>query len=137
MIGLGTLSAFEDVEALIKGKLGEFLAADQKLRTMAVNPSVTIRSEANGLLVTQKRLEQELGTAQAKIENFKTGAWSISDAIALGDVGTRLLSHLKNVASLEARVGGVVTPGLLPSQTFPVLGIAAAAAAVLFIYLRK
>jgi len=136
MIALGSLSAFEDIQSLIKSKLGEFLAAEQKLRTLALNPSITIRSEANGLLAVQKMLEKELGTAQTKIENFQTGAWSISDAIALGDVGTRLLSHLKEVASLEARAGGVVAPGLLTSPTIPILGIAAAAA-VLFIFLRK
>jgi len=136
MIGLGTLSSFEDVQALIKGKLGDFLIAEQKLRSLSTHPSISIRSEANGLLAVQKLLEGELGTAQTKIANFQAGAWSISDAIGLGDVGTRLLAHLKNVASLEARAGGVATPGLLPSQTFPVLGIATAAVA-LMLFLRK
>ena len=136
MIGLGTLSAFEDVQALLKSKLGEFLAAEQKLRSLSVNPSVTIRSEASGLLAAQKILEGELGTAQAKIANFQAGAWSFSDAIALGDIGTRLISHLQKVASLEARAGSVVTAGLLTSPVLPILGIAAAAA-VLFVVLRK
>lgn len=136
MIGLGTLSAFEDIQALLKSKLGEFLAAEQKLRSLVQNPSITIRSEANGLLAVQKSLEAELGTAQTKIANFQAGAWSFSDAIELGDIGTRLLSHLRNVASLEARAGGVVTAGLLTSPTLPLLGIAAAAA-VLFVLLRK
>lgn len=136
MIGLGTLSAFEDVQALLKSKLGDFLAAEQKLRRLATNPSISIRSEANGLLAVQKSLEAELGTAQAKIAQFQAGAWSFSDAISLGDVGTRLISHIQNVASLEARAGNVVTSGLVSSPMFPMLGIVSAAA-VLFLFLRK
>lgn len=136
MLALGTLSAFEDIQALLKGKVGEFLAAEQKLRTLAQNPSISIRSEASGLLAAHMLLEKEMTSAQAKIANFQTGAWSISDAISLGDVGTRLLSHLKNVASLEMRAGGVVQAGLLPGSVAPYLGLAAVATVLLFL-LRK
>jgi len=137
MIALGTLSAFEDVQALLKGKVGEFLAAEQKLRSLAQNPTVTIRSQAAGLLAAHMMLEKEMADAQTKITNFQTGAWSISDAIKLGDVGTRLLMHLKKVASLEMQAGGVVEAGLLPTSVPQYLGIAAAVAAVLFVVLRK
>lgn len=134
MIGLGTLSAFEDVQALLKGKVGEFLQAEQKLRRLEQSPAISIRSQASGLLAVHMRLEKEMGDAQTKIAQFQTGAWSISDAISLGDVGTRLLTHLRNVASLEQQAGGVVQPGLSTSMTWPVIGLAAVAAVLL---LRK
>jgi len=136
MIALGTLSAFEDVQALLKGKVGEFLAAEQKLRTLAQSPSISIRSEAAGLLAVHMQLEKEMSEAQTKIANFQTGAWSISDAITLGDVGTRLLSHLRKVTSLEGRAGGVVQAGLMPTSMTPYLGIAAVATVLIFL-LRK
>ncbi len=137
MIGLGTLSAFEEIESLLKSKLGDFLTAEQKLRSLQNNPSITIRAKASGLLAVQKSLETEMKDAQTKIANFQTGAWSISDAIALGDVGTRLLSHLKDVASLEKEAGGVVQAELLPGSTASYLGLTAVAAAALFLLLRK
>lgn len=125
MISLGSLSAFEDVQALLKGKVGEFLIAEQKLRSMSQSPSVSIRSQAAGLLAEHALLEKEMGEAQAKIEAFQTGAWSFSDVIALGDVGTRLLSHLKSVASLERQAGGVVPAASETGSVLPYLGIAA------------
>jgi len=134
MRALGSLSAFEDIQALLKSKLGEFLAAEQKLRTMQVNPSITIRSQAAALLAEQKVLEGELGSAQTRIAQFQKGAWSLSDAIALGDVGTRLLTHLGKVANLERSAGGVMMPSIGISP-IPVLG-AVVAAAVLFLFLR-
>lgn len=134
MIGLGTLSAFEDVQAILKGKVGEFLQAEQKLRSLAQHPTITIRSKASGLLAVHALLEKEMGEAQTKIAQFQTGAWSISDAIALGDVGTRLLSHLRDVASLERQAGGVTQPGLSTDMTWPVIGLAVVAAVLL---LRK
>jgi len=137
MIGLGTLSAFEDVQALIKGKVGEFLAAEQTIRKHMQNPSVTIRGKAAGLLGAHQALEIELGGAQAKIAQFQTGAWSFSDVITLGDVGTRLLQHLSSVASLEREAGGVVSAGLLPTSMAPILGVSAAVGLLAYLILRK
>ena len=138
MIGLGTLSAFEDIQALLKAKVGEFLAAEAKLRALAQNPSITVRSQANGLLAEHAVLEKEMSNAQSKIAQFQTGAWSISDAITLGDVGTRLLSHLGKVISLEQQASGVVQPGLLTGQDIaPMLGLAAVASVLLYTMLRK
>lgn len=135
MDGIGSLGAFEEVQALLKSKVGEFLAAEQKLRTLQVNPSVSIRSEATGLLAEQMLLEKALGDAQTKISQFQQGAWSISDAMAIGDVGTRLVSHLNKVARLEQTAGGVVQPtSSVPAV--PVVG-AVVAAAVLFLFLRR
>jgi len=135
MRGLGTLSAFEEVQAVIKSKLGEFLAAEQKLRSLQVNPSISIRTEATGLLAEQMLLEKALGDAQTKISQFQQGAWSISDAMAIGDVGTRLIAHLQKVARLEQTARGVVQPA--PSVlTVPIVG-AVVAAAVLFVFLRR
>lgn len=135
MDAAGGLGAFEEVQALLKSKVGEFLAAEQKLRTMQVNPSISIRTEATGLLAEQMLLEKALGDAQTKISQFQQGAWSISDAMAIGDVGTRLIAHLNKVAKLEQAARGVVQPASsVPSV--PIIG-AVAAAAVLFLFLRK
>lgn len=137
MIALGTLSAFEDIQALLKGKVGEFLAAEQKLRSMAQSPAISIRSQAAGLLAAHMLLEKEMTNAQTKIENFQSGAWSISDAISLGDVGTRLLLHLKKVTELEQQAGNVVTQAAtVPSFVLPYAG-ALAAVAVLFLLIKK
>ena len=137
MIGLGTLSAFEDIQALLKSKLGEFLVAEQALRRLTQHPTVTIRSQANVLLAEHTALENEMKNAQAKIAQFQAGAWSFSDVIALGDVGTRLLSHLQKVAGLERQVGSrVPAAGLLPTGIATVLGMVGAAAALFFL-LRK
>lgn len=135
MDAIGGLGAFEEVQALLKSKVGEFLAAEQKLRTLQVNPSISIRTEATGLLAEQMLLEKALGDAQTKISQFQQGAWSISDAMAIGDVGTRLIAHLNKVAKLEQAAGGVVQP-TSSVPTVPIIG-AVAAAAVLFLFLRK
>jgi len=135
MIALGSLSAFEDIQALLKSKVGEFLAAEQKLRTMQVNPSISIRSQAAGLLAEHAILEKELGNAQTKIAQFQQGAWSISDVISLGDVGTRLISHLNKVAKLEQAAGGIFVPSTGISLV-PIVG-AIAAMAVLAVILRR
>lgn len=135
MDAIGGLGAFEEVQALLKSKVGEFLAAEQKLRTLQVNPSISIRTEATGLLAEQMLLEKALGDAQTKISQFQQGAWSISDAMAIGDVGTRLIAHLNKVAKLEQAAGGVVQPAS-SVPTVPIIG-AVAAAAVLFLFLRK
>jgi hypothetical protein len=136
MQALGTLSAFEDVQALLKSKVGEFLAAEQKLRTLQVNPTISIRSQAAGLLAEHTILEGELGEAQTKIAQFQQGAWSISDAIGLGDIGTRLLLHLNKVTNLERMAGGSIVPSTGLDTYLPYLG-AVAAAAVLLVFLRK
>lgn len=137
MIGLGSLSAFEDVQALIKGKVGEFLQAEQALRRLTAHPSVSVRAQANALLAEHTVLEGELGTAQSKIAQFQTGAWSLSDVISLGDVGTRLIQHLGKVTSLERSASGVTSPlSVMSGSMVPVLG-AVAAAAVLWFAMRR
>lgn len=138
MIGLGSLNPMEDVQALIKGKVGEFLQAEGTIRRYLTHPSASIRSDAAGLMAAQKTLEQELGSAQARIAQFQSGAWSLADVIALGDVGTRLLQHLAKVASLERSASGVVaTPSFGVSMAIPTLGAVAVAAVAFVYFLRK
>ena len=134
MIGLGALNPMDDVQAVIKDKVGEFLQAEQKLRRLLSNSSASIRAEAAGLLAAQKLLEGDLSIAQTKAAQFQTGAWSISDVFTLGDIGTRLIGHLRNVTSLEQRALGVTSPssfgGLSP--TIMTMGAAAVAGVALF-----
>ena len=132
MISLGTLSPFEDIQALIKGKVGQFLSAETSIRQMMQNASASIRSQAAALLGEHQALEGELGDAQTKITAFQSGSWSISDVISLGDVGTRLIQHLGKVTSLQNQAGGVMPSGFsIPSGVLPALGIAAVVGAVL------
>ena len=138
MIGLGSLNPMEDVQALIKGKVGEFLQAEGTIRRYLTHVSASIRSDAAGLMAAHKTLEQELGSAQAKIAQFQSGAWSLSDVIALGDVGTRLLQHLSRVASLERSASGVMAPQFgISSVAIPALGAVAVAAVTFIYFLRK
>ena len=136
MISLGTLSPFEDIQALIKGKVGEFLSAETSIRRLMSNASASVRSQAAALLGTHKALEGELGETQKKVTAFQQGSWSISDVIDVGDVGTRLIQHLGNVKDLEKQAGGVVVASGLPSGILPALGIAAVAGAI-FLFTRK
>lgn len=138
MIGLGSLSPMEDVQALIKGKVGEFLMAETAIRQQLQNISASIRAEAAGLMAEHKTLEVELGSAQSKIAQFQSGAWSLADVITLGDVGTRLLRHLSKVASLGQRASGVVASSTgLPFGAVPALGVVAVAAVALWAILRR
>lgn len=137
MIGLGELSPFGDVQAVIKGKIGEFLAAETPIRQMQQNSSASIRADAAGLLAAHKVLEADLGDAQTKITNFQNGSWSISDVISLGDVGTRLIQHINNVKRLQDQAQGVATPLFgMPTGVMPALVIAAAVG-VGFLFMRK
>ena len=137
MIGLGTLSPMEDVQALIKGKVGEFLMAETTIRQYLQHVSASIRAEAAGLMAEHQTLEVELGSAQTKIAQFQQGAWSLADVITLGDVGTRLLRHLSKVASLGQKAGGVYTPSMGIPGMVPALGVLAVGAVALFFVLRR
>lgn len=132
MIGVGSLSPMEDAQALIKGKIGEFLSKERVIRQHMTSPSASIRSEAAALLGAQKTLEAELGTAQTKIAQFQQGAWSIADVMTLGDVGARLLQHLSSVTKLDQRARGVEPSTGAATFVFPVLGAVAVAAVALF-----
>lgn len=138
MIGLGSLNPMEDVQALIKGKVGEFLQAEGTILKYLTHVSASIRAQAAGLLAEHAALEGELGSAQAKIAQFQQGAWSLSDVIALGDVGTRLLQHLSKVTSLERSAGGVISPSFgVSTVAIPALGAVAVAAVAFIYFLRK
>lgn len=135
MIGLGALNPMDDVQALIKSKVGEFLQAEQILRRQLSNSSASIRAEAAGLLAAQKVLEGDLSIAQTKAAQFQTGAWSLADVFTLGDIGTRLIGHLRAVTSLEQRALGVTpsTIGLsMPSMAM--IGAVAVAGVALLMY---
>lgn len=138
MDGVGSLGIMDDAQALIKGKVGEFLMAETRLRQLLQNISVSIRAEAAGLMAVHKSLEVELGSAQAKIAQFQQGAWSIAEGLTLADVGRRLLEHLSDVTSLERRAGGVVVPSTgLPFGAVPALGVVVVAAVALWVILRR
>ena len=138
MIGLGTLSPMEDGLALIKSKVGEFLQAEQTLRRLLSNSSASIRAEAAGLLAAQKVLEGDLSIAQTKAAQFQQGAWSLDGVFTIGDIGVRLLTHLRNVTSLEQRALGVTSSAIgLPTSSVAMVGAAAVAGVALLLFLRR
>lgn len=128
MISLGSLAAFEEVQAMIKAKIGDFLQAEQTLRRLTQSPSVSIKSKANGLLAAQKTLEGDLAVANENVAKFQSGAWSFGDIITTGDIGTRLYNHVEQVKRLEKEADGVVQPAaaqVVDYAPYIVVGIAA------------
>lgn len=131
MEACGTLNGFEDVEALIKSKVGEFLAAQAKIRTLLRNPSPSIMQKAKALEVDQKFLEGELGKAQASLANFQSGAWTFGEMIGVSDTAARIVKHLGNVSALEKEASGSAV--MVASSSWTGLGslLAAGVAAML------
>lgn len=118
MIALGSLSAYEDVQAIIKDKVGQFLSGEQKLRSLSTNSSVTISSKAQGLLVTQKQLEADLGQAQATVAKFQTGAWTIGEMIEASDTAYRMLQQIRDTDALANEAAGIIATDSIISMAY-------------------
>lgn len=101
MIALGTLAAYEELQAMIKGKIGDFLNAESKLMALQNTSSPSLKAKAAGLLAAHKMLESDLSVAQANVTKFQSGAWSFGDIITTGEIGGRLLTHVQQVDALE------------------------------------
>lgn len=128
MISLGSLAAFEEVQAMIKSKVGDFLQAERTLQQLAQSPSISIRSKANGLLASQKMLEGDLAKANENVAKFQSGSWSFGDIITTGEIGTRLYQHVEQVKQLEKEASGVVSSAqveFMDYAPYAIVGIAA------------
>ncbi len=136
MISLGSLAAFEEVQAMIKAKIGDFLQAEQTLRRLTLSPSVSIKAKANSLLANQKSLEGDLATANENVAKFQSGAWSFGDIITTGDIGTRLYQHVEQVRRLEQEASGVVVPVVDKVSDYVPYAIVGIAALLMFKILR-
>lgn len=128
MIALGSLAAFEELQAMIKGKIGDFLNAERKLQVLMNSASVSIKSKATGLMAAQKSLEADLSIAQGNVEKFQSGAWTFGDIISTGEIGSRLLQHVNQVDQLEKEASTVTVINNTPQVNYvPYVVVAVAA----------
>lgn len=128
MIALGTLAAFEELQAMVKGKVGDFLNAERKLQTLMNSASVSIKAKATGLMAAHKALEADLSIAQGNITKFQSGAWTFGDIITTGEIGNRVLQHVNHVDQLEKEADNItVIKDNAPTNYAPYVFIAVAA----------
>ena len=107
MIALGTLAAFDELQAMIKGKIGDFLNAERKLQILMNSASVSIKAKATGLMAAHRSLEADLSIAQENVNKFQSGAWTFGDILTTGEIGNRLLLHVSQVDALEKEANNV------------------------------
>jgi hypothetical protein len=107
MQALGQLSPVQRIEAEIQGKVAEFLGLKRKLVSLMNNPSLEIKSKAQGLYAVQQQLETQLQGALKTIESMKSGSWDFGQVVGLTDFSVRMLDQIKKVKELELQAGGV------------------------------
>ena len=135
MIALGTLAAFDELQAMIKGKVGDFLNAERKLQVLMNSASISIKSKATGLMTAHKALEADLSVAQESVSKFQSGAWTFGDIISTGEIGSRLLQHVNQVDQLEKEASTVTVINNTPQVNYTPY-VVVAVAALLFLKLR-
>lgn len=128
MIALGTLAAFDELQAMIKGKVGDFLNAERKLQILMNSASVSIKAKATGLMAAHKALEADLSVAQENVSKFQSGAWTFGDIITTGEIGNRLLQHVNQVDQLEKEASNVTVINKTPSADYTPYVVVAVAA---------
>lgn len=128
MIALGTLAAFEELQAMIKGKVGDFLNAERKLQILMNSVSISIKAKATGLMAAHKALEADLSVAQENVSKFQSGAWTFGDIITTGEIGNRLLQHVNQVDQLEKEASNVTVINKTPSADYTPYVVVAVAA---------
>ena len=128
MIALGTLAAFEELQAMIKGKVGDFLNAERKLQILMNSASISIKAKATGLMAAHKALEADLSVAQENVSKFQSGAWTFGDIITTGEIGNRLLQHVNQVDQLEKEASNVMVINKTPSADYTPYVVVAVAA---------
>ncbi|MEM4360096.1 MAG: hypothetical protein QXT45_06170 [Candidatus Bilamarchaeaceae archaeon] len=137
MEALGQLTPVQRIEAEIQSKVAEFLGLKQRLVKLIQNPSLEIRSKAQGLYAVQQQLEGQLQEALKTIDNIKKGAWSFGDVLSLTDFSTRMLDQIKNVKSLESSAGGVQEVESGFGLWFPFLAFVVGSVLVLSFVMRR
>lgn len=128
MIALGSLAAFDELQAMIKGKVGDFLNAERKLQVLMNSASISIKAKATGLMTAHKALEADLSVAQENVSKFQSGAWTFGDIIATGEIGYSVMQHISQVDQLEREANNVVViKDIAPTSYLPyvVVGVAA------------
>jgi hypothetical protein len=128
MIALGTLAAFDELQAMIKGKVGDFLNAERKLQILMNSASISIKAKATGLMAAHKALEADLSVAQENVSKFQSGAWTFGDIITTGEIGNRLLQHVNQVDQLEKEASNVTVINKTPSADYTPYVVVAVAA---------
>ncbi len=128
MIALGTLAAFDELQAMIKGKVGDFLNAERKLQILMNSASISIKAKATGLMAAHKALEADLSVAQENVSKFQSGAWTFGDIISTGEIGNRLLQHVNQVDQLEKEASNVTVINKTPSADYTPYVVVAVAA---------
>ncbi len=103
LFGLGA-TPIDDLQTQIQARVGEFLAAKQKLTTILnTTQDLSIKEEATGLLGSQSYLEDQLAVALNTIQSIKTDSYAISDIIAVGSFYAQMEKHLYDVNDLYGR----------------------------------
>ena len=128
MIALGTLAAFDELQAMIKGQVGDFLNAERKLQILMNSASISIKAKATGLMAAHKALEADLSVAQENVSKFQSGAWTFGDIITTGEIGNRLLQHVNQVDQLEKEASNVTVINKTPSADYTPYVVVAVAA---------
>jgi hypothetical protein len=103
LFGLGA-TPIDDLATQIQARVGEFLAAKQKLTTIVnTTQDLSIKEEATGLLGTQSYLEDQLAVSLNTIQSIKTSSYSISDIIDVGSFYAQMEKQLYDVDDLYIR----------------------------------
>ncbi len=108
MESLGQLSVIERVEARIQNEIADFLKLKSVINRLRNHGSVTIRSKAEGLYVSQISLEGELASVLESIKKAKAGAWTFGTVAEATDFAARVIEHKRKVKDLEREAGGTV-----------------------------
>lgn len=91
----------------IQARIAKLLASRSVLISLTTHSESNVRAEAEKLLVTQSAIENDLSKANAIFEKVRSGTYTGSDVIFLGDVALSIEQHIDNVDKLnEHAIGG-------------------------------
>jgi hypothetical protein len=120
MKSLGQLSPISTIEAKIQGRVAKFLGLKETVLRLTKSPSLSIQSEARELYNTQLLLEKELQTNLKRIEQIKSGAYTYSNILQVGDFAYNMENHIGKVQKLEEKTKGAdseaITANLFTSR---------------------
>lgn len=126
MLGQGSLSVVDQIEADMQAYVGRFLADKATLQQLQQNPDLQVQGQATKLLIVQNTLEGQLPEATNIIGNIKTGSYSIGDEIWLTNFMRQVVKQVTDVDSLSKgqpiSTGTPISPMLLLVGGAVVLG---------------
>jgi hypothetical protein len=114
----------EKLTASIQSRIAKFLSLKKDLLRVASNsPDLTLRDQANSLLISQSSLESELSDTLKLLEKVETDSYSLSDILAASAFYARMEFHIKSseavigqykkIAPAEGTIFGIPTKYLL------------------------